>query len=294
MLGLPLVPGGLAADGGAALKGIVPRVGRVGVGGVPAALLGVGGVGVDRAGLSHRAGVVGVVVDDDRRAQRAVVVDPLHVHHGQPDAAQAGAGAQQVELVVLHIVLVLAVVGHAVEQVAVIDAGRVLAVARAHQQPPAVVHRGRKIPGGGVHAAAAHHRHERHSVLFCGRIHGVDRDHAACVVDRQQVGVALLCVQRQAIGGKLRFQPGQRLCGVVVPGRRVLDLRRVLGGVARGRRHRGGRCRLGRRRGACLRRGGGGRRGLRRRGGQHVLWGVGHLHAGTQQRSRQQKRKNAA
>ena len=193
-----------------------------------------------RCFFNHRAGVVGVVVDDDRRAQRAVVVDPLHVHHGQPDAAQTGAGAQQVELVVLHIVLVLAVVGHAVEQVAVIDAGRVLAVARAHQQPPAVVHRGRKIPGGGVHAAAAHHRHERHSVLFCGRIHGVDRDHAACVVDRQQVGVALLRVQRQAVGGKLRFQPGQRLGGVIVPGRRVLDLRRVLGGVARGRRHRGG------------------------------------------------------
>src|SRR5699024_12801402 len=38
------------------------------------------GVGVDGAGFAHGAGVFGVVVDHHRRADGAVVVDPLHVH----------------------------------------------------------------------------------------------------------------------------------------------------------------------------------------------------------------------
>src|SRR5699024_7616841 len=77
--GVPFVPGGLAADGGAAQVLVVPGVFRVGVGGVPAAQGLVGGVGVDGAGLAHRAGVLGVVVDDDAGADVTVVIDPLDV-----------------------------------------------------------------------------------------------------------------------------------------------------------------------------------------------------------------------
>ena len=180
------------------------------------------------------------------------------------------------------------------EQVAAVDAGRILAVARAHQQPPAVVHGGGKIAGRGVRAAAADHGHKGYGVAAGGGVHGVDGDGPARVVDGQQVGVPLLGGQGHAVGGKLLFQRRQHLLGVVVPDGGVFDHRCGAGRVVMGSCHGGhhGRLRRGGRGGggAVLRCGGG--QGALQRG--LVLGGIGHLHTGAQQAQAEQQRQDTA
>ena len=170
----------------------------------------------------------------------------------------------------------LAVIRHAVEQVAAPDAGGVLPVAGSRQQAPRVADGRTPVPGGGVGAAAAHHGHKRHGVLMIF-VQGVNGHGAGVTVYRQKVGEALLLVQRHTGGGVLRCQRFHGGAPGVVPGGGVGDLRRVLGGVGGGCRHGG---RNGRLRG---RRGRGSGRRLRRRGrigggGRTVLRQVAGLH----------------
>ena len=242
-----------------------------GVGGVPAAQGLVGGVGVDGAGLAHRAGVLGVVVDDDAGADVAVVIDPLDVVDHQADAAEAGGRAELVELVVLDIVLVLAVIGHAVEQVSVPDAGGILAVAGACEQPPVVADRRGKKAERGVLAAAAHHRHIGHGVapFF---VEGVDRDGGRRAVDRDQIREAFLFIHLDALLDKelIAGQAVHQRFAALVPGGGVGHDGGVLGRVGGGRR----RCV-----GDALLLLGHGRGGLRRRlGGRFLRRGGAGLH----------------
>lgn len=215
--GLPIRLGGGGADGRAVQVFGAPGVCGVRVGGVPAAQGFVFGVDLQGAGQAQGAGVLRVVVNDHRRADGAVFVDPANVGNGKADAAQRGLGAQLVELVVFQVVFVLGVVGHRVEQVRPVDAGGVLAVAGAGEQPPGIVHRGVEHAGGGVGPAAAHKGGVGPGVAarLVGR---VDGGAAGGPVHAHKVGEALLHPGVKALEAGLGGQPVHKLDAGLGPG----------------------------------------------------------------------------
>ena len=92
----------------------MPRVGWIGVGGVPGT---VRVRWVDMKAFGFFSPQLLPLYDGDRRPRGTVVKEPLNVGYSQTDTAKGGGGSQLVKLFVLQIILAWREIGDRVEEV---------------------------------------------------------------------------------------------------------------------------------------------------------------------------------